>query len=108
MTRRPWSAEEDKTLRELAGKAPAEEIGRILGRPKGGVHHRINRLGLDGRLRGAHHWNAKVTALQSAMIGALYDAGFTVNEIHEALSRPLPIALNTLNDITACRTWRGV
>lgn len=102
--RRSWTKEEDARLAELAGTIPAETIGKILGRPKGGVHHRISKLGLPGRLHGEHHWAAKVDRLQVAMIGTLRDAGFTALEIKKAFG--LEISKSTINDIGACRTWR--
>lgn len=102
--RRPWTDAEDKQLRELAGTIPAESIAKLLGRPKGGVHHRIKKLGLKGHLHGEHHWNAKVDRLQAAMLWTLRDAGFTALEIKKTFS--LEIAKETIDDIGACRTWR--
>ena len=104
MKRRNWTPAEDRELARLAGTIPAEDIGRILGRPKGGVHHRIKRLGLKGHLHGEPHWCAKISNLQAAMIGALCDAGFTPLEIKKAFA--LDIAKSTIDDIGAGRTWR--
>lgn len=101
--RRAWTEAEDDQLRELAGTIPAEEIGKILNRPKGGVHHRIQRLGLKGHLHGEHHWFAKISRLQAAMIGTLRDHGFSAREIRAAFN--LKIAKETIDDIGAGRTW---
>lgn len=103
---RPYTREEDATLRELAGKVPAADIAAMIGRPKGGVHHRISRLGLDGRLHGERHWNARCGALRAAMIGALHDAGFSIHEIHGVLAESQSLSLQTVSDIAAGRTWR--
>lgn len=102
--RRYWSPAEDRRLEELAGKVPAAVIATELGRPKGGVHARIKRLGLSGRLSGEHHWAARLSNLQAAMIGTLRDAGFSATEIKRAFG--LEVAVNTINDIGACRTRR--
>lgn len=103
----PWTPSEDRELRRMAGKIPASSIAVVLGRTKNGVHHRIERLGLDGRLYGENHWNAKIGDLLAGMIGALYDAGYTVNEIHKAVSEAQDVSLPTVNDIAACRTRKG-
>lgn len=85
-SRRLWSRKEDRILRELCGVIPAEEIAAVLNRPKNGVHHRIEKLGLDGRLVGEHHWNAKIPNLQAAMLMTLHDAGFKPKEIEQSFT----------------------
>lgn len=100
----PWTPAEDRELRRMAGKIPASSIAVVLGRSKRGIHYRIKRLGLDGRLYGENHWNAKVSDLLAGMIGALYDAGYSVNEIHRAVSGAQDVSLATVCDIAACRT----
>lgn len=102
----PWTTYEDEFLRESAGKKTAEEIGMILGRPKGGVHHRMKRLGLDGKPRGENHWNSKLSNTQAQMALALKDAGFTVNEIRDAAFNH--VSLTTLVDLLAASTWRHI
>lgn len=104
MTRRFWTHEEDKTLKELAGVVPASAMAEALGRPIGGVHGRLKRLGLSSRLKGEHHWNAKLDGLQAAMLITLFEAGFKVQEVKQALN--LPISINALHDMAAGRTWR--
>lgn len=84
MPRTLWKPDEDKLLKELAGVIPAEQIGTILNRPKNGVHHRMAKLGLDGRLFGDRHWNAKTTNLRAAMVCTLHDNGFKPKEIEES------------------------
>lgn len=103
MKRRYWTADEDRQLRQLAGTKTAEEIGMILGRTKLSVHSRVNKLGIDGKLYGENHWNAKIESLKVSMVHALYDAGFTVNEI----SKVLDMKLMTVNDIAAGRTRKN-
>jgi predicted transcriptional regulator len=100
MSRRFWTPVEDAQLRKLAGVKTAEEIAMILGRTKSGVHHRVKLLKLNGRLHGEHHWNAKISNVKAAMIGALYDAGFTVNEIATVMGEKVC----TVCDITSGRT----
>lgn len=102
--RKLWSAAEDATLRELAGVMPANQIAEMLGRPKGGVHHRIKALGLKGHLHGENHWCAKIDRLKASMIGTLRDHGFTAREIKAAFN--LEISATTIDDIGARRTWR--
>jgi len=99
-----WTRGEDTILRELAGVKTAAEIATILGRPKGGIHYRIKKLGLSGRIHGEGHWNAKSTKLQAAMIWTLRDAGFTALEIKRVFS--LELSKAAIDDIGACRTWR--
>lgn len=107
MNGKPWSKEDDAMLRELVGTMTAESIGKILGRTQRAVWKRVEKLELNGRLHGERHWNAKLSNLQAAMIGALHDAGFTTNEIHGALSRPLEVSLQTTYEICSGRTRRG-
>ena len=89
MTRRYWTPKEDKVLKQYAGVMPATQIATILKRPKNGVHHRIKKLGLSGRLCGEHHWQAKIDNLTAAMIFTLHDAGFLPKEIEQFLSQAL-------------------
>lgn len=102
----PWSREEDMLLRKLAGTMPAEQIGMILGRPKNGVHHRIKHLGLDGRLHGEAHWNAKMDNLTAGMVGALNDAGYTPSEIHRFLTTSIDITRPYVEAVCAQRYRR--
>lgn len=99
-----WTTQEDKQLRNMAGRFSAADIGKAIGRPKNGVHHRMRRLRLDGRMYGENHWNAKVADLMAAMIGSLYDAGYSTNDIHKAISEAQDISLATVCDIASCRT----
>lgn len=107
LPRSHYTAAEDRMIKQMAGRIPADRIARILSRPKEGIHHRIKKLGLDGKLTGEHHWNTKVSNLVAGMIGALYDAGYTVNEIHKVLTEPTNTSLSTVVDIAACRTRKG-
>lgn len=98
-----WTTKEDRLLKQFAGKKTAEELSVIIGRSKHGVHHRINKLGLNGYLRGEHHKNAKVSSVHAQMIVVLKDAGFTTNEIHSVFN---DVCLFTICDVAAARTWR--
>lgn len=97
-----YSREEDKTIREFAGKKTAEEIGTILSRTKHGIHARINHLGISGMLVGENHRSSKLSNLQVQMLVALYCAGFTVNEIHKAAFSH--VTLSTVDDVASART----
>lgn len=99
---RKWTRAEDAQLKTLVGQKTASEIAAIMGRPKNGVHHRIVKLDLDGRMLGESHWNAKLSNLQVQMLVVLHDAGFTVNEIHKAAFNH--VSLQTVCDIAAART----
>ena len=46
MTAKAWTAKEDNRLRELYVTLTIAEIARIMGRPKGSVCSRADRLGL--------------------------------------------------------------
>lgn len=94
-----WTPEEDALLKELAGKVNAREIGMILGRSRGSVNHRVNHLGLNGRLWGERHWSAKLDNLTRGMIGALYDAGYTAAEIHKVLTTTIDISDHRVSSI---------
>lgn len=101
----PWTATEDKTLRELAGLQSYETIGLAIGRSRSAVHARAKRLGItDNARRGEHHHKAKLTNLQAAMLGALLDAGFSAPEIKRALP-DLPVAAQTIGDIGRGTSW---
>lgn len=99
-----WTPEEDRTLRKLIGKKTAEEIGVILNRPKNGVHHRVKKLNLNGKLTKENHWNAKISNLQAEMIITLHQGGFSVNEIRDAAFNH--VSIHTIADLIAARTWK--
>ena len=99
-----WKPEEDAVLRKYAGVKPASEIAIIIGKPKNGVHHRIKKLKLNGRMTGDAHWNAKLSDLQAGITGALYDAGYTANEIHKVLTTTVDISFDQVCNICACRS----
>lgn len=84
-----WSRKEDSILKQYAGVLPAAQIATILNRPKNGVHHRIKKLGLSGRLNGENHWQAKIDNLTATMIFTLHDAGFKPKEIEQFLNNPI-------------------
>jgi hypothetical protein len=48
---RPWTAEEEVRLRELAGRVPVAEIARGLGRTEKAVGWRASALGLSLQVR---------------------------------------------------------
>lgn len=82
---RLWTPEEDKVLRELAGKVPASVIAEQIGRPKSGIYHRCKRLDIDLIARAEQHWNCKYDSLMISAMHTLKEAGFTVNEISSLL-----------------------
>ena len=84
-----WSRKEDSVLKQYAGVLPAAQIATILNRPKNGVHHRIKKLGLSGRLNGENHWQAKIDNLTATMIFTLHDSGFLPKEIEQFLTQSL-------------------
>ena len=93
-----WTEKEDAIIRELAGVVSAREIASQLpGRSTQSVGRRIRALGLDGRLYGQAHHNAKIDNLQRSMIITLKEAGFTATEIKKAFG--LTITRSTINDI---------
>jgi hypothetical protein len=93
---------EDATLREYAGKKTAEEIGVIIGRPTSSVHSRMHLLRIPGRLLGENHRGSKLSKLQAQMLTALYQAGFTSNEIQKAAFSHVTVTtiLNVANGVT--------
>lgn len=98
-----YTKEEDDIIRKYCQVKTAEEIGMMLGRPKNGIHHRINRLGLSGRLYGEHHWNARHSDLVRLAIGIMSDGGMTSGEIHRVLTTPEDIKLSRVVDIAGGR-----
>ena len=98
-----WTDSEDQVIRELAGVVSAREIASQLpGRSVQSVARRRRALGLDGRLYGEAHHNAKASNLQRAMIITLKEAGFTATEIKRAFN--LEITRSTINDMTTGRS----
>lgn len=98
-----WTREEDRLLKELAGKRTALSIAQLLGRPKNGVHHRINKLGLSGHIRGEHHWAAKLSDDMAEMIGALADAGFEPKKIELLVKSSHDVSYSTILGICSAR-----
>jgi len=103
MGHREYTPKEDAVIRKYAGLMTAEGIGLMIGRPKGGVNHRISKLGLNGHLYGDDHWNSKVDSLIVAMIHTLYDAGFTPTEIQRVISESHEISHRYVSDISCAR-----
>src|SRR5690554_5850118 len=97
-----WTDGEDKVIRDLAGVVSSREIASQLpGRSVQAVARRRRALGLDGRLYGEAHHNAKASNLQRAMIITLLQSGFTATEIKRAFN--LEITRSTINDMTGRR-----
>lgn len=101
--RRFWTPAEDEQLARLAGRKTAAEIAIILDRPKGGVQHRIAKLGLSGRLYGETHWASKMPDLVRMTIQVLHNNGFTLNEIRRLLRTEYDLAEGTVLDIICGR-----
>lgn len=99
-----WTAAEDAVVRELAGKVPAEAIGRHLNRTRCGVLYRVKKLGLRAVLRGEGHWASKLTSLQAAMIATLRDAGFSAQEIRRGFN--LDIGETVIQEIGNSNLWK--
>lgn len=104
--KRLWTTTQDKRLREMAGKFPASEIARVIGRSQKAVHYRIKKLQLDGRLYGEAHWSAKITELQARMIKTLRTNGFSNREIKAALGAGLEISTSSIQSIGSGEQWR--
>ena len=102
---RKFTPEEDRIVRKYAGKKSAEEIGTILGRPKGGVRSSLKRQGLKNTLHGDAHWAVKVDALRVSMLYTLMDAGFPPSEVHRMFTTPLDLTYNYVAQI-ACARYR--
>jgi len=98
-----YTREEDNVIRNYCQTKTAEEIGMMLGRPKNGVHHRIKKLGLSGRIQGEHHWKCKHSDLVKLAIGIMSDGGMTTGEIHRILTTPEDIKLHRVVDIAGGR-----
>lgn len=95
-----WTEAEDRVVRELAGRVPAGAIAdRLPNRSARAVGRRLRALGLDGRLYGEAHQNARTSNLQRAMIITLKQSGYTATEIKRAFNLSIP--RTTINDI--CR-----
>lgn len=101
---RHYSDEEKKTIKQLAGKKTATEIAKILGRSRAGVSDFASRNNISLMQVGQYHYNAKINDLQVTMIWALYDAGFSVAEIHQNCFKE--VSNTTIDDIVNFRTRR--
>lgn len=99
-----YSPDDIKRIKELAGKVPARLIAEELGKSRYSILRKIRKLGLDSRVVGEHHWNARLPNLSAAMVGVLADAGFAAKEIQQVLNTPQDITLNMIYDIGECRT----
>lgn len=104
--KRLWTTTQDKKLREMAGKFPASEIARVIGRTQKAVNYRIKALGLSGRLYGEAHWAAKITELQARMIRTLRTNGFSNREIKAALGAGFDISMSSIQAIGSGEQWR--
>lgn len=103
---KPYSRREIKMLKDLAGKASAEEIGKLLGRSKHSVYQQMKKLKIDCRVRGERHWNAKLDGLQAAMIHTLIDAGYTPTEVFKTLVKGRKVSMDMIKDIAHDKRWR--
>ena len=91
-----YTREQDKFILDNAGKLTNQQIADHLGVKKGGVESAFKRLGTNGIKRGENHHAAKLSNLQAAMVTTLYDGGFTVNEIYNALFTDHSISLQSI------------
>lgn len=103
-THRLYTAEEDAILKKYAGKKPASTIAIMIERSTGSVYHRLKKLGLSGKICGEDHWCAKLSNLQTQMILALHQAGFTATEIHDAAITH--VSFSAINDCVSARTHK--
>jgi 3-deoxy-D-manno-octulosonate 8-phosphate phosphatase KdsC-like HAD superfamily phosphatase len=103
-THRFYTAEEDAILKEYAGKKAASTIAIMIERSTGSIYHRIKKLGLSGKICGEDHHAAKLSNLQTQMILALYQAGFTVTEIHDAAITH--VSFGVIDDCVSARTHK--
>lgn len=99
-----YTREMERFIVANAGKLTAEQIADHLGVKKTGVHSAIKRLGVCGRIKGENHHASKFSKLQVAMITTLHDAGFTVNEIYNALFIKHDCSIYAVCDIVSART----
>lgn len=100
----PWTAAEDKTLRELVGVKSYVAIGELIGRKHSAVGYRAKQLGLSQYAhRGEKHRAARLSFLQARMVNTLLAAGFTAPDVKAVLN--LPVAPAALRDIANGVTW---
>lgn len=99
-----YTPTQDRFIFKHAGVLTAQQIADELGVKKGGVHSAFKRLGVNGIRKGENHHGCKLSSLQVAMVTTLYDAGFTVNEIYNALFEKHSVSLNGICDVCAART----
>ena len=99
-----YTPEMERFIRNNAGKLTAQQIADKLGVKKTGIHSAIKRLGLSGIIQGEDHWASKLSSLQVAMVFTLHDAGFSVNEIYNALFLKHDISMNAICDVVSART----
>lgn len=102
---RPWTPNEERFLRDHAGKMTASAIGAVLDRSRQAVHAKAKSLGVNLTQRGEYHWKARLNEVRVQMICALKDSGYTAAQIKEAFN--LDAHIHTINDAAAGRTWRG-
>lgn len=102
-----YTPEMERFISDNAGVLTAQQIADHLGVKKNGIHSAMKRLGLNGRIHGENHHASKFSKLQTAMITTLYDAGFTVNEIYNALFINHNASIYAICDIAAARTRKN-
>ena len=98
-----WSKTEENLLKELVGTVPASTLALLFSTTVGAVRYRMKKMGLKNYQTGEYHWNARLTNLQTGMVGALYDAGYTPKEIHWFLTTPVEVSYNHVQGIAQCR-----
>lgn len=100
---KPYLKREDDLIEQMAGKVSAEEIGKLIGRSRHAVWKRMQYLGLDGRVRGERHWNAKLPDLQHNMIRDLAECGYSATEIFKTMVGAKRLTYETIKEIALNR-----
>jgi hypothetical protein len=103
-----WTAADDGALHRActAGTATADELARLLGRPRADVRQRARDLGLEwSRVGVGHRW----AAAEDALLRRAVDDGLRVSEIVPLLTRRSPGAvaarINALGLAVHGRRW---
>jgi len=97
--RRKWTTKEVKLLKKNAGKIPASEIGRILGRPRKAVTTKAYQMRLPASTRrNAREFN--LTEGQKGYVAGIIDGEGTIslNIFHDSRTHLLPkVIINNTN-----------
>ncbi len=82
LVRFKWSIEQERFLMDNFPKMRASDISKELGIPYGTVHHKINNMKLDTRLKRVSDWRRSLSSLDSISF-PLWEAGVRLEIIQE-------------------------